>query len=333
MSTEVRKRNGALSSASNATGKGSIENESVDSSSSWLGTFWKFTRPHTIRGTLLACVCGTARALGDHWEHVVAGWDGGQFGPTLARAAAGFAGLLLGNVFIVGINQIYDVAVDRVNKPYLPMAAGLLGERVAWALVLLAAALGLGVVWAAFGGVLFGLYATALAAGAAYSAPPLQLKRHPVAACVIIALARGVLANFGVYYAAIGALGVPFYWSPAVSFLVGFMTLFAAVIALAKDIPDIHGDRQFGIRTFAVRVGVDHVLAVVVAILALDYVAAVALALLAPDGYYRRTNMALLHSALLALLLREFFRVRSRGAGPEAVRDFYANLWNFLTFY
>ena len=34
------------------------------------------------------------------------------------------------------------------------------------------------------------------------------------------------------------------------------MTLFATVIALTKDLPDIEGDRQFGIDTFATRMGV-----------------------------------------------------------------------------
>jgi len=34
--------------------------------------------------------------------------------------------LVCGNGYIVGINQIYDVSVDTVNKPYLPIAAGVL---------------------------------------------------------------------------------------------------------------------------------------------------------------------------------------------------------------
>jgi homogentisate solanesyltransferase len=32
--------------------------------------------------------------------------------------------LLAGNGYIVGINQIYDVDIDAVNKPFLPVAAG-----------------------------------------------------------------------------------------------------------------------------------------------------------------------------------------------------------------
>ena len=31
---------------------------------------------------------------------------------------------LLMNVSIVGLNQLYDVEIDKVNKPYLPLASG-----------------------------------------------------------------------------------------------------------------------------------------------------------------------------------------------------------------
>lgn len=28
------------------------------------------------------------------------------------------------NVSIVGLNQLYDVEIDKINKPYLPLASG-----------------------------------------------------------------------------------------------------------------------------------------------------------------------------------------------------------------
>lgn len=31
---------------------------------------------------------------------------------------------LLMNVSIVGLNQLYDVEIDKINKPYLPLASG-----------------------------------------------------------------------------------------------------------------------------------------------------------------------------------------------------------------
>ncbi len=42
----------------------------------------------------------------------------------LPRAALGVLALLCGNGYIVGINQIYDEDIDKVNKPFLPIASG-----------------------------------------------------------------------------------------------------------------------------------------------------------------------------------------------------------------
>ena len=40
------------------------------------------------------------------------------------QAAQAVLAAVLMNVSIVGINQVYDKKLDRVNKPYLPMASG-----------------------------------------------------------------------------------------------------------------------------------------------------------------------------------------------------------------
>ena len=42
----------------------------------------------------------------------------------------------MGNAFIVGINQIYDEDIDKVNKPFLPVASGEMSKRFAWGAVL-----------------------------------------------------------------------------------------------------------------------------------------------------------------------------------------------------
>ena len=49
--------------------------------------------------------------------------------------------------------------------------------------------------------------------------------------------------NFGVYYAVKDAIGATFSWSPKVAFVARFMTIFATVIAVTKDLPDIEGDK------------------------------------------------------------------------------------------
>ena len=70
--------------------------------------------------------------------------------------------------------------------------------------------------------------------GTIYSVPPLQLKKYPITAGGIIAIVRGFLLNFGVYYAVNEALNIPFKWSPPVIFIASFMTMFASVIAVTK---------------------------------------------------------------------------------------------------
>jgi homogentisate solanesyltransferase len=79
--------------------------------------------------------------------------------------------------------------------------------------------------------------------GAAYSVPPIRTKQNPILAGLTIATVRGFLLNFGVYYAVKDAIGASFSWSPKVSFIARFMTIFAIVIAVTKDLPDTEGDK------------------------------------------------------------------------------------------
>ena len=99
---------------------------------------YKFTRPHTIRGTILASIAGTIRALVDTPGAIAtANW-----GVMLPRAVIGMVALLLGNAFIVGINQIFDKDIDVMNKPFLPVASGEMSESVAWGAVLFSGIVG-----------------------------------------------------------------------------------------------------------------------------------------------------------------------------------------------
>ena len=44
---------------------------------------------------------------------------------------------LLMNICIVGLNQIFDVPIDRINKPYLPLASGEFTMRMGQSVVCL----------------------------------------------------------------------------------------------------------------------------------------------------------------------------------------------------
>ena len=110
----------------------SVEEVQAGSLKARLRALYKFTRPHTIRGTILASIAGTIRALVDTPGALASA----KWGALLPRALIGMVALLLGNAFIVGINQIYDEKIDKMNKPFLPVASGEMSKKFAWATVL-----------------------------------------------------------------------------------------------------------------------------------------------------------------------------------------------------
>ena len=88
---------------------------------------WRFSRPHTVIGTALS-VAGLLTI-------VVAEHPGADAGKAVFHGFWTLVAALSVNVFIVGINQISDVEIDRVNKPFLPIAAGDLSPENAWRIV------------------------------------------------------------------------------------------------------------------------------------------------------------------------------------------------------
>lgn len=155
------------------------------------------------------------------------------------------------NVFIVGINQVADVNIDKINKPYLPIPSGVLSVQQAKNIVYSALFISLGL--ALFiSPYLFGIIAIATSIGWAYSLPPFYLKQHHVTAALAIATVRGVLLNAGGFlvfnYLINNSLQMP----ENVKILTLFIIVFSIVISWFKDLPDIEGDAKYNIKTFAI---------------------------------------------------------------------------------
>lgn len=301
---------------------GPLEGDSKGNSvGAFVSAFWKFLRPHTIRGTILGSSAVTARALLENPQLI--DWT------LLPRAVLGVIALLCGNGYIVGINQIYDVDIDKVNKPFLPIAAGELSTGLAWVLILGLAALGTTLAAVNFGSLISGLYAFGLFLGTVYSIPPFRLKRFAVPAFMIIATVRGFLLNFGVYYATRAALGQPFTWSTAIGFITTFVTLFAVVIAITKDLPDVDGDRANGIETFATKLGVRNSSLLSVGLLLSNYIGAMYLAL-QPGSTFNTPVMAGAHCILALVLIFRAWKLDAAGYTKEAIASFYRWIWNLF---
>ncbi|KAJ8900138.1 hypothetical protein K2173_024254 [Erythroxylum novogranatense] len=282
---------------------------------------WRFLRPHTIRGTTIGSIALVVRALIENSNLIR--WS------LLLKAFSGLFALLCGNGYIVGINQIYDIGIDKVNKPYLPIAAGDLSVGSAWLLVLFFAVTGILIVGLNFGPFITSLYCLGLFLGTIYSVPPFRLKRFPVVAFLIIATVRGFLLNFGVYHATRAALGLSFEWSSPVAFITAFVTLFALVIAITKDLPDVEGDRKYNISTLATNLGVRNIAFLGSGLLLVNYIGAILAAVYMPQAF-RRSLMIPTHSFLAVCLAFQTRVLEKANYTKEAISTFYRFIWNLF---
>jgi homogentisate solanesyltransferase len=163
--------------------------------------------------------------------------------------------------------------------------------------------------------------------GTVYSVPPFTLKRFPLVAGGIIACVRGFLLNFGVYYAVREALGVPFKWNPVVAFISSFMTVFATVIAVTKDLPDVEGDIKYGVTTFASKFGAKAVSQFATVLLSSTYIAAMALPFIL-KGTFKALPMTLSHGAFLLFYLYSYSQLDS--TKMDSIQEFYKAIWKLF---
>ena len=296
----------------------------------------KFSRPHTVLGSAVSIVSLT-----------LMGALSVASGPVCATTAFWMRYLsvlmvalvpsMLMNVYIVGLNQVFDVSIDRVNKPYLPLASGELSVRAGASLTVtsLVAALVLGFALPLTTTALrLALILSALI-GTAYSLPPVRLKRFALLASVCVLCVRGAVINIGFFAHALLAMSASpsltaHTFTPVIRFATAFFVLFGVVIALMKDIPDVRGDRAHQLRSFSVRFGERRVFWFCVSTLVGMYAAAAMACLtpwLATRSLLRSAAGSLAHLGMGAWLLRRSVRVREEEGNPPAVYDFYMDVW------
>jgi homogentisate phytyltransferase/homogentisate geranylgeranyltransferase len=275
-----------------------------------LGVLWRFSRPHTLVGTSLG--------IGALWAIARAQDRGSGLGDLAATLVAGACV----NVFIVGINQVEDVEIDRLNKPWLPIAAGELSPVAARRIVAASALVPLAMA-VSQGPAEIVAVGTALAVGAAYSVAPLRLKRFPAVAAGSITLVRSVVLNLGVWLHIAGTPVDAGVWALTLA-----TVPFAFAIAVLKDVPDIDGDRRFGISTFSVRMGPRPVLGIGVAALTLAGTGMAVAGPLALDG---ASAVVLVAGHVAGLLTLWRWAARLDASDRVAFAAFYERVW-FLFF-
>lgn len=166
------------------------------------------------------------------------------------------------------INQVYDLEIDRLNKPNRPLVTGELSLREAWGFTWIFYALALVPTWAVvvypYTGLFekiaaplpyhqtFFLYLAGLIFTFVYSAPELgRTKARGMAANLTIAIPRGVLLKVA------GWAMVAHIWHTEPWYIGAVFGLFLIGAASTKDFADIPGDRAGGCRTLPILYGVE----------------------------------------------------------------------------
>ena len=151
------------------------------------------------------------------------------------------------------LNQIYDLEIDRINKPRRPLPSGRLPLRDAWTFTVVTYAIALVLAWLVapdgrhecFWIVVIATIITVL-----YSAPPFRTKRLGIWANVTIAIPRGVLLKVAGWSSVKTIVGVE-PW-----FIGGIFGLFLLGASTTKDFADMEGDARGGCRTLPIIYGV-----------------------------------------------------------------------------
>ncbi len=283
---------------------------------------WEFSRPHTIVGSFLSITSlylVSAAITFPHEALYKAGHYIWIYIITLISA-------LSCNMYITGLNQLQDIEIDKINKPWLPIPSGKLSKR--WATITILTSLLISMASSLFVNyILACLILVILAVGTAYSLPPLKFKKHHIAAATSILLVRGFLVNVGMpvqfIYAFTQQVMLPVDVWPLTFFVIGF----SLAIAWFKDIPDTGGDSAFNIKTLAITLSPAAAFRYGVGAVALSYIGLLAL------SFYLNTMVNHIfffsaHALLLMLFLAGSAKVRlDEGAD---IKKYYLVFWGFF---
>jgi 4-hydroxybenzoate polyprenyltransferase len=210
------------------------------------GALLEFARPFTLLAPALGFASGAVTAAGaDPQEPFTSS--------LLLYPGIGVLMAAVLNAASNGLNQIYDRAIDAVNKPGRPLPSGRLSQAEAWRFVAGLYALALGLAWmVAPGGrhECFWIVVAAAVMTVLYSVPPVRTKRLGIWANVTIAIPRGVLLKVAGWSAVKTVLAVE-PW-----FIGGIFGLFLLGASTTKDFADMEGDARGGCRTLPVVHGV-----------------------------------------------------------------------------
>ncbi|KAL9454439.1 hypothetical protein AB3S75_009936 [Citrus x aurantiifolia] len=234
------------------------------------------------------------------------------------------------NIYEVGVNQLYDVEIDKINKPDLPLASGDLsiGAGITITCTCLLMSLAIGIMLRSPPLISTIIMWFLLSSAYSVDLPFLRWKRNPFLATMYGVLERGLAMPLG-YFMHIQkyVLGRPIEFSRTLMFVVAVKCWFCVLLVLLKDMPDVDGDQEHGIQTLSIALGKEKVLWLGVYMLLVVYGALVIAGASSP--FLESKLITIIgHSTLAFLLLK---RARNVDVSSQAaILSFYRFIWKLL---
>lgn len=207
-----------------------------------------FARPFTLLAPGIGFIAWGIVALGSYPRGVF------SFATMWPLLLGGVMAALL-NVASNGINQIFDLDVDKINKPERSLPSGRMTMKEAWWMTIVTYIIAFVMAWfisppegghQTFIIVLIGAFCTYV-----YSGPPFRTKRFGILANITISVPRGMLLVVAGWSASKSVLAIEPWW------IASIFGIYIIGAASTKDFSDMKGDKAGGCNTIPVRFGIE----------------------------------------------------------------------------
>ncbi|KAL2323117.1 hypothetical protein Fmac_027496 [Flemingia macrophylla] len=235
------------------------------------------------------------------------------------------------DLYVNGINQVFDIEIDKINKPYLPLASGKLSYTTGVTIVATSAIVSFwlsGIIgsWPLFWSLAI---CSTLWSGYSINLPLLRWKRFPKLVATFMFASWAYIFPITFYlHMQTFVFRRPANFPRSLIFSIAFLSFFAIGIALSKDIPDVEGDVKHGIHSFSARLGQKRAFWICVFFFEMAFGVGVLTSLVSSSSLWMKFVSGLGHIILGSILWNHTKNIDL--TNPDSTRSFYMQIWNLM---
>nr|QKO29233.1 flavonoid prenyltransferase [Epimedium sagittatum] len=243
--------------------------------------------------------------------------------------AQAITSMVLMYLFNIAVNQVFDVELDKVNKPYLPLASGGISMTSAVLFTILTGALSITLGYFSSPAMFYGLVAFFLSA-CAYSVnfPLLRWKHNALGAIISIMLWGISLQTSVFFHIQHYVLRKPMVLSKSFIYAIIFQSILSIAIATLKDIPDVEGDKANGSTNLTILIGKEKVFWGSTSLMLATYIGTAAFGATLPI-LKNKIIIMIAHSAIAVFLWLQ--AKQTNLADDASTQSYYLLMWKLKT--